>query len=215
MRSLPAVPTLMIASAALLADVDQGDDPFEKALAVNEGALAFLAAPPSEAVHHHVNRIAITAESLATGWVGMDQCHHHIDPVPRAEIVYTEGRIRKLEIVSVEGIGSARVESHSVQLEDIERNATLCIRAETLGLAAEHGGYVLRNGPFMRRFLDGFYPMHVTLDVRYPEQLELVDHFPSAPAGVETRYGHDRVTLDVWFEGILETRFFFRRREPS
>ena len=166
-------------------------------------------------MHHHVNRLSITAASLASGWVDMDQCHYHIDPVPRAEIVYTAGRIRHLAVTRATGIGEARVEAHSVQLADVGRDAELCVRAQTRGLEIADGGYVLRNGPFMRRFLDGFYPIRVSLDVSYPQGLELVGQFPSARPGVETRQQGNRVTVDAWFEGILETRFVFRRRGPS
>jgi hypothetical protein len=214
MSSLFAATTLILASAVAVAGPDWEDDPYEKALAVNEGALNFLARPPDEAAHHHVNRLSITAESLVSGWVSMDQCHYHIDPVPRAEIVYAAGRIRGLRVVASSGIGDARVQAHSVQLANIDTNAELCVRAETLGLEAEDGRYVLRNGPFMRRFLDGFYPMRVTLDVTYPVELQLVDQFPSARPGVEVRHERNRVIVDAWFEGILETRFFFQRREP-
>lgn len=206
---------LMSASTGLPADDDWGEDPYEKALAVNEGALTFLATPPDRAVHHHVNRLSITPLSLESGWVGMEQCHYHIDPVPRAEIVYTAGRIRALTVVSARGIGSARVEGHSVQLENIDRDAELCVRAETLALEAANEHYVLRNGPFMRRFLDGFYPMQVTLDVSFPEDLEPFEQFPGVQPGVEIRREANRVILDAWFEGILETRFYFVRRGPS
>ena len=206
---------LLSAGAGAPADTDWDDDPYEKARAVNEGDLTFLAAPPDRAVHHHVNRQSITSRSLESGWVEMDQCQYPIDPVPQAEIVYTEGRIRGLTVVSASGIGTARVEGHSVQLENITRDAELCVRAETLGLEHTDGRYVLRNGPFMRRFLDGYYPMHVTLEVGFPPELEPVGQEPGAQPGLEVRREANRLILDAWFEGILETRLSFVRRDAT
>ena len=195
------------------ADPLPDEDPFEKAAAVNEGTLNLLAHAPDEPAHHHVNRLTISEKSLISGWVGMDQCHYHIDPVPRAEIVFTAGRVRNLDVTHHEGIARASVEAHSVQLEDIGHGAMLCIGGETLGIERQDGTYVLRNGPFMRRFLDGYYPMHVTLEVSFPERLTLVDQVPAAQPGLRVEQAPGHARLDIWFEGILETRLFFRPGE--
>jgi len=100
----------------------------------------------------------------------MRQCHTHMDPVPSAQVVYNGECIRRLRISSFKDIRKACVEDHTVQLRDIGHGARLCIEAETLALQAQGEGlYTLSNGPYMRRFLDGYYPMHVTMDVDYPE----------------------------------------------
>ncbi|MCU0934191.1 MAG: hypothetical protein MUE86_07100, partial [Thiobacillaceae bacterium] len=54
---------------------------FKSVADVNEGALRFLATPPARPVHHHQNKIVITRDSLSSGWVGLEQCHHHLDAV--------------------------------------------------------------------------------------------------------------------------------------
>lgn len=205
--------SLLIASP-VAADRLLDEDPYEKAAAVNEGTLNLLETPPDEPAHHHINRLKISEDSLISGWVDMAQCHHDIDPVPRAEIVFTEGRVRNLSVTRQQGIARASVEGHSVQLEDIEHGAMLCIRGETLAIERQDSTYVLRNGPFMRRFLDGFYPMHVTLEVSFPERLALVDQVPATQPGLRVTHAPGHARLDTWFEGILETRLFFRRKGP-
>ena len=201
---------LLLLPAATTADTDWETDPFEQAAAVNEGPLEVLETPPDRPAHHHVNRLTITPESIAGGWVLMDQCHYDIDPVPLAEIVYTEGRIRGLAITRATNIGTATAGENSVRLENVEKQAALCVSGETRALERRADTLMLRNGPFMRRFLDGYYPMHVTLDIRYPPGLELLDRFPAPAPGIRYDIRPGEILLDIWFEGILETRFLFR-----
>lgn len=181
---------------------------------VNEGQLHFLATPPAKPVHHHQNRIRISAASLASGWVELAQCHDHLDPVARAEITFRDGRVRDLRIVSADRIGAAWVEGPSVQLQDVARGARLCLAAQTRALQAGGDGSVnLGNGPYMRRFLDGFYPMRVTLNVDYPpDALQLVDVDPPPQPGLAMRTRPGEVRLDAWFEGELNVRMRFDRR---
>ena len=177
---------------------------------VNEGPLGILQSPPGKPAHLHVNRLTIEPESMYSGWITMHQCHYDIDPVPLVEITYAPEKTRGLRVVRTENIATATAGEHVVTLKEVGRHATVCVSAETRALTPHGDGYVLRSGPFMRRFLDGYYPMHVTLDIRYPEALELADLFPSPGPGIRyTRYP-GRLVLDLWFEGILETRFRFR-----
>jgi hypothetical protein len=192
------------------------DDPIARALAVSSGELRFLPAAPAKPAHHHTNRLEITARSLEDGWVRLEQCHSDLDPVPESEIIFRPGRIRDLQLGSFHGIGAAAVEGASVQLQDVRRGAGLCLSAETQALEQlGQGMYELRSGPYMRRFLDGYYPMRVTLDIRYPAALELVDHIPDPQPGFEPQREAQRILLDTWFEGILETRFRFLERDPA
>jgi len=55
---------------------------------VNEGTLAFITfVPPGRRVLQTRNRMTISAESLASGWVALDQCQGKLDPVAAVEIV--------------------------------------------------------------------------------------------------------------------------------
>mgnify|MGYP001827222356 CR=1 FL=1 len=73
---------------------------------VNEGGLVFLPAPPDGVVHAHTTRITLTDDALRDGWAGLYQCHHHIDQVSAAQIVYNTERIRNLEGTSRRDGGS-------------------------------------------------------------------------------------------------------------
>ncbi|EGV16567.1 hypothetical protein [Thiocapsa marina] len=175
--------------------------------AVSDGELRFVGHERAAETHRHVNHIRIGAESLREGWIELSQCHENLDAVRAAQILFSAERIRALEVVSAQGIGRAWVEGHSVQLTDIGPEATLCIRAESRALfALGDGRYRLRNGPYMRRFLDGYYPMQVVLDVSYPaDRLALVQHQPPTQPGFDVRAESGHVAVDAAFEGRLFT----------
>jgi len=181
---------------------------------VNEGDLEFISNAAAEGAHYHQNRIAITAASLERGWVELEQCHENIDPVPAAQILFRAEGIRALAIDRSENIGRAWVEGHSVQLEDVEPDAALCIRAESRALQSLGDGmYRLRNGPYMRRFLDGYYPMRVALRIDYPaERLRLVGQTPETQQGFRVDRTREGIDVDATFEGRLITCFDFCER---
>ncbi|KAA6182996.1 hypothetical protein F2Q65_16885 [Thiohalocapsa marina] len=188
---------------ALLAE----PDPADLVAQVNDGDLAFVPAERAEGEHAHLNRIAITTDSLESGWVQLEQCHDNLDPVHAVQIVFREGGIRGLEIASSEQIGQAWIDGASVQLRDVGRDARVCLRAESQALRIlGDGRYRLRNGPFMRRFLDGYYPMRVQLDVQYPEtQLRLIGQSPESQPGFDVTRTAGALRIDATFEGRLIT----------
>lgn len=179
---------------------------------VNEGELHFLETAPSAPAHHHRNRLTIDDDSLRSGWVKLDQCHENIDAVPSSQIVYREDRIRDLRLTRIENIGRVWVEGHTVQMENIAPAAVLCVEAETLALHADgEGGYSLQNGPYMRRFLDGYYPMRVSMTVRlHTPRIRFLDIAPPAQAGFTVQHDAHEVGYDTWFEGRLITVIRFR-----
>jgi hypothetical protein len=213
------IPFLLATSLSLLAagqvdaaDLPEDDDAEWRIEQVNEGELHFLEQPPPQPVHHHSNRVWITPASLEDGWVLLEQCHEHLDAVPALEILYHPDRIRAIRILESEGIGASRVEGHSIQLRKLGQGARLCLRAESRALNRQpEGGWELSNGPYMRRFLDGFYPMRVSLEIRYPLQLlRLVGRAPPPQPGFRLREEPGLIEADAWFEGRLFTRFSFR-----
>jgi hypothetical protein len=203
------------ASAVAIATDDAGTppDPIELTARINGGELAFLVAPPRTPVHHHQHRVTIDPGSLADGWITLYQCHSHLDAVPRAEIVFHEGRTRGLQVSSYAGMGKAWVDGASVQIVDVNEGATLCLTAQTRSLTDNGDGtYSLHNGPFMRRFLDGYYPLHVSLDVRFDGTgLRLLDVRPAPQEGFKVDAGVGRIYIDSWFEGRLRTELQFAR----
>jgi hypothetical protein len=68
------------------------------------------------------------------------------------------------------------------------------------------GLYVLENGPFMRRYLDGYFPMRVTVAVNWGDLgLSLADSEPQAQPGFEVTESPHGVTIEATFEGRLMT----------
>lgn len=174
---------------------------------VNDGELRFLNRDPDRPVHHHKNHLFLSDDSLATGWVRLEQCHQYLDPVPSMQIVYSKDRIRNLTILRSENIGKSWVKDNSVQMEQVDLNALICIGADTLALHAEgDGSYSLKNGPYMRRFLDGYYPMRVTLDVTLETgKLRFVDITPPPQPGFSLTREGSRLGYEALFEGKLRT----------
>jgi hypothetical protein len=186
----------------------------QRAQAVNEGELQLLDKPPAAAAHYHHNRMMITEQSLRDGWVTMYQCHSDLDKVHASQIVYDADHIRDIEIQSYENIGSARVERNTVQMTDIEAESEICISADKRVLSYENGSYYLRLGPFMRRFLDGYYPMHVRLEVCYPDIIELRKTKPvNAITHWDTAKQRFHADIDVWVVGKLEIELMFRDKK--
>ena len=187
------------------------DDSDSLADDVNEGELNFVPDVKNTAVHHHHNRMTITEDSMENGWVKIEQCHRNLDVVPLAQILFNKTRSRHLAVSHIENIGKAYVEDSSVQLEDIGRNAVLCVTAETRSFVYNGDGtYSLRSGPFMRRFFDGYYPMRVTMDVEVKApRLRFYDTTPVAQDGFKVWRTDGEIHFDAWFEGRLNTDIRF------
>lgn len=180
--------------------------------AVSDGELTFLTEPPAGPVHHHENRIRILPDSLRSGWVLLAQCHRQLDQVPLLEIVYHPDRIRNIRILSARNIDQSRVIDAGVELRGIHADASLCLSAESRALQTlAQGRYRLRNGPYMRRFLDGYYPLHLTVEIDYPAHLLALESArPGPPGAPEHHLEAGRIRWDAWFRGRLYTEFIFR-----
>ena len=183
---------------------------------INEGELHFLTKPPEEAVHHHHKHVVITPQSLTTGWIVNRQCHYNLDQVGAMEVVFTPGRVRALDISRAENIERAWVEGSSVQLKNVGPNAVLCLSSENRVLTHDPrtGLYTLTSGPYMRRFLDGYFPMRVSLTLEYPVALlSLKDMAPTDPR-LKATLVPGQVRVDTLFEGrlLLTLRFVAKTR---
>ena len=202
--------TILLPTPAVLAET--GFEIFD----INEGELNFLDTPPKYPPHHHSTQIHISKDSLKNGWVGNRQCHYQLTPVPAMEIVFRRGRVRNIDITRKENIRRAWVDNNTVQMEGIQKNAVVCISSETLSLETLPGNksWVWRGGPYMKRFLDGYFPMKVSLAIDYPADEMKLERL--LPPGLRLKAlsvpGHLRLT--VLFEGRLniEARFQTRRQ---
>lgn len=189
----------------------QTDLTFESAADVSEGDLLFLPAPPGKPIHHHQNTLRIDEDSLRSGWVSLSQCHDHLDAVPRAQITFRDGFVRDLKVSSFSRIEDAWIEGTTVQLRNVKSAARLCLSAQTRALRhAGNGYYNLYSGPYMRKFLDGYYPMRLTLEIQYPANLlNLIDIDPPAQPGLSHEKSPGAIRLDAVFEGVLQTLIQF------
>ena len=180
----------------------------QRALEVNEGELQLLEHPPEAASHFHHTRLLITEQSLRNGWVKMYQCHSDLDKVDSSQIVYQAEKISNIRVLSTQNISSVWVEGHTVQMKGIASGSKICLSADRRALSNEQGRHYLRLGPFIRRFLDGYYPMRVRVEVCFPDSLELVS---SSPVNAIQRVKNNTrcADIDVWVVGELNMEFVF------
>lgn len=176
-----------------------------------DAELQFLVKPPKRPPHKHTAHITITNDSLKTGWVLNKQCHYNLARVPALEVVFRKGGVRNLRISRADNIKKAWVEESSVQLTDIGKNAVLCIYSETRTFKFDSlsGTYAWHGGPYMKRFLDGYFPMHLSLAVDYPHsKLKLLSMDPTALKSRSVNFdGHIR--LNTMFVGRLDVHLKF------
>ncbi len=220
--SLLAVLSIMLMGMNSQDDVDfdqwlKEEDLTAKALAVNEGDLEFLSIAPNRSPHLLENKLTILKSSLRDGWVDLIQCHENLDAVASAQILYRKHRTRYLTVLSSNNIGLAKVEGNTVQMENISRNARVCVKAQVRALHSNYDGtYSMRNGPFLRKYLDGYYPMHVTMDVNLPyEYLQYEDIQPQEQAGLHVFSTMDGMFVDALFVGELNIEIYFREQEMA
>ena len=135
------------------------------------------------------------------------QCHHDIGNVGRAQILFREGRIRNLRVVETQNIKEAWVEGASVQLQIDEKQSLLCVEAESLAMTAtDDGSYLINNGPFMRRFLDGYYPMRVSMQIELSDSgLRFNRITPESQPGFVVQSSDKAISFEALFEGRLRT----------
>lgn len=164
--------------------------------------------------YHMTNEIRFLTKSLTDGWLSLNQCHYNLDAVKTLEIVYAADKTRNLRIVSQKHIGSAEVQGNRVQLNDIQGSAQICISAETRGLEAiGNQQWQLKRGPFMRRYLDGYYPMQVSLAVDWSQHpLQLIEMQPTAQQGVVTQQNDRQFNAIYQFEGKLNPQLTFKQQ---
>jgi len=188
-----------------------GDDAEARALAVNEGDLEFLTSPPDKPPHVLHNNFKIDSSSLQDGWIDLVQCHENLDKVGAAQIMYHPRRTRNIKVLSSTGVQKTWVEDNTVQMVNITDNARVCISAKVHSLYSNFDGtYSMRNGPFHRRFLDGYYPMRVTMDVQLPEgELRFGAIQPMEQAGFKVEHDTRSMQVDALFVGELNIEVYF------
>ncbi len=178
----------------------------------SDSHLTFIPAPTDKPALHSINEITITPQSIKTGWVDLMQCYQHLDPVPEMEVVYNYKTMRKLTIVNSRNIEKAFLKGQSVQLENVQKNAQLCISTEIrIFYKNKDGSLNLMNGPFHRQFLDSFFPFHLTLKVNYPsKQLVFISSKPKSQFGFVVKQSENTLLIESFFTGKLYTEITFK-----
>ena len=205
----------MLAAAETPADESWLDDDSEsRALQVNEGQLEFIAPVHDESILHSDTHLWITAESMQTGWVRMQQCYRHLDAVGRTDVVYAYREMKDLQLIRAEQITQIHVKQNVVELGRVEKGAVLCVQADVKILQhLSDKTYGLQIGPYHRKFLDGYYPYHVSLTVHYSNnEFQLKQVKPEAQEGFYVTEAPDGLSIDSWFEGELRIRLQFLRK---
>lgn len=178
---------------------------------VNEGELEFIIQPQKKRIFHSVNNLNIRPESIEDGWVDLQQCYYNLDKIDNVEITYKYQSMKELMLVSKKNIESAVVAKQSVQLREVKDNAEICVSTEVRILYKnKNSSFSLINGPYHRRFLDGYYPYHVSLIINYPEHLlSFISSTPKIQDGFSITKENNKLIIDTYFEGILNTEIIF------
>lgn len=187
----------------------------ERLRAVNTGAVEFLDDAGAREELHTTMHLTVTAEDLPQGWVDMRQCQRGLDAMASSEIVYRYAAMRGLRVTEVRGIDAAWVEDQSVQLRGVQPDAEICVAARVKILRdLGNGRYKLVSGPYHRRFFDGYFPMRVSLEVRYPaEAMQWRRVTPATQPGFRVRDEAGRLTIETRFAGMLTVELEFARIE--
>ena len=87
----------------------------------------------------------------------------------------------------------------------------LCVQADVKILhRLSNNSYGMQNGPYHRKFLDGYYPYHVSLMVHYSNnEIQVKQVVPEAQHGFYVTEKRDSLSIDSWFKGELLIGFEF------
>lgn len=171
-----------------------------------EGELRFLAQRPDPGAYWYESRVQIGPESLETGVVSLQTCHHALDPNRRVVVAFNPQRVQQIDIASTEGVGRAWVEGHRVELADVQRGGKVCIALRSRALERLEGSerWRLHAGPLMRRYLDGYLPMQAQLSFRWPAGLlKVTSTAPAVQPGVKVDAQGDGLAMDIVFAGRM------------
>ena len=187
------------------------DDWEERADAVSEGELVWYPGPPPGDIPSASVSARFMENSHEHGWMQISQCHRGLSEVSLAQIVFQGRAIRKLQVDSYVNIGKAYVEGDTVQLSDIRAGGEVCLSSEQQALyKLDEHHWAFISGPFQRRFLDGYYPSYVEVEVHWPAaQWRFIKVQPSPGPVIEQ--GQGQLKMKAHFAGRLKAGLVFQR----
>lgn len=190
------------------------DDSALDAMTVNDGQINWVSAEQTKGKYYLENKITVIPESLKTGWVKFIQCHNQLDPFYKVEVQYHSENTRNLQVQSHDLIDEVNIDNinQTAVLIEAKKGAKVCISGESKTMKATEKGYVIQRGPYMRKFLDGYYPMYLKESLDWsatPIELEQT-HIQTQP-GRSFKYSQANKTLtaEYWFEGRLMPTYEF------
>lgn len=177
---------------------------------VNEGNLKFINNIDSENIFRSTINISIDQESIEQGWTTLSQCYSNLDPISLTAIVFRKKFIKNIEVISSENIRSTKISGPKVILNDVSQNAKICIKLSSRNFYQnEDKSFSLVNGPYHRKFFDGYFPYHLTLNIQYDPNLKYHYSVPKKQNGFSVKQKPHALKVSALFEGKLNTEFRF------
>ncbi len=204
-----ALVVVIALAAPLLATAQTMDDDWPddsaQALEVNEGELVFIGPEKAGDALHAATEIELDSDSRRSGWVDLSQCYRNLDPISKTEITWAYREMSGLRVIRSDNIGAVEVGRQNLLLHDVQQGASVCVAARVRILRSlANGNFRLQQGPYHRRFLDGYYPYRVSLELRFARAgLRLLRIEPPAQPGFSVVPTADGIEIDARFEGIL------------
>ena len=181
---------------------------------VNDGQLTFLNTKVKKGTFSSDINIKIDQNSIDNGWVTLTQCYSNLDSIHRTAIVYRKNLIKNLTILSSKNIKLAEVSGNKVLLQDVTNNASLCVGINSRTFYQnEDLSFSLVVGPYHRKFLDGYYPYHLNLNIHYDPKLKFKYSLPKSQPGFEIKDQSNSLLINTLFEGRLKTEFRFTLKQ--
>jgi hypothetical protein len=178
-----------------------------------EGELRFLVENPDPKGYWYSSRVALSEESLRTGEVSLETCHHQLDPIRKVVIAFNPQRLIGLSVSSHQGIETIESEAHRVTLSNVQRGAHICIALQSRALdQISPSQWRLQAGPLMRRYFDGYLPMKAELRVSWPRNLlRLESTQPTFQPGVSIVSSESGAEMLTVFAGRFSGFFLLNR----
>lgn len=217
------------------------DDSFFETLEVQETPIKWIDPNKTHGQYALENTITILPDSVKTGVVGFTQCHLNLDEIRAIDIVYNPQTTKTLRVISTKGISQSKAFTSKIELYGVEKGAEVCIEGKnkTLEFNQTNQSWRLARGPYMRKFLDGYYPMHVAETISWPSEtlnwkstdilqeqpslksakftplFSTSQPLPSNPQKPSFEINHKQgwIKSNYWFEGKLTLREQFTAKE--
>lgn len=183
---------------------------------VTGSTLRFLPVRPDPGAYWYESRVRITPDSLHSGLVDLQTCHHRLDANHHIVVAFNPERVQRIAVASSDGVGSAQVNGHRVELRDVRTGGSVCIDLHSRALEPlGDGQWRLHAGPLMRRYLDGYLPMQARLVFEWPTGLLVLGATePVAQPGVAVSESDTGARMDITFAGRLRATLDLRRPAP-